>query len=210
MPRPTVATSTKFDPLFRKHAGRLPVAFLRALAKRESNLNPAEADWPAYGLMQVVPVVRESYNKRRGASLRHDDLLEPDINVKVAADLLNRIVIAYGKHRDPNLQADWSNPEFVKLVVAGWNSGYSEAAGVGHVADYLEARSIPVTHDNVFAHAQAAGATRHLQNPSKQAWQRSVAALFFRQPDAPTYWRRLVLVLTVAALAGWWIARRSR
>ena len=177
--------SQKFDPLFRKYQGRLPVAYMRALSKRESNLNPHESEWPAYGLMQVVPVVRESWNKRKGDNLAHTDLLDPDTNVKVASDLLNRIVVAYGKHPDANMKEDWRNPEFVKLVTAGWNSGYSEAGGVGRVAKYLESRSIPVTHDNVFRYAGAAGATRHLQNSAKQRWQRSVADLYFQQPDLP-------------------------
>ncbi len=176
--------STQWDPLFSKYADRLPVAFLRALSKRESNMNPNESKWPAFGLMQVVPTVRESYNKRKGTSYAHADLLDPDLNVKMATDLLNRIVVAYAKHPDPNMRANWANPEFVKLLVAGWNSGYSEAGGVGRVAKYLEARGIPVTHDNIFAYAGAAGATRHLQNSAKQSWQRSVVDLYYQQPDA--------------------------
>lgn len=181
---PTIPLSTKWDSLFAKYKGTLPVPFLRALSKRESNMNPNESDWPAYGLMQVVPVVRKSWNKRKGENWTHDDLLNPDLNVKIAADLLNRISVAYSKHTDPNMQPDWSNPEFVTLLVAGWNSGYSEAAGVGRVASYLEKRGIPVTHDNVFRYAQAAGATKHLSNPQKQQWQKTVTDLYFRQPDA--------------------------
>ncbi len=82
------------------------------------------------------------------------------------------------------MQTDFGNPEFVKLLLAGHNSGYSEAGGVGRVASYLEQRGIPVTHDNVFKYASAAGATVHLQNTAKQRWQREVAALYFAQPDA--------------------------
>lgn len=175
---------TNWDSLFSKYRGVLPVPFMRALSKRESNLNPNEAVAPAYGLMQVVPTVRESWNKRTGDSWTQNDLLNPDLNVRMAADLINRIVKAYNKHSDPNMKADWGNPEFVNLVVAGWNSGYSEAGGVGRVAKYLESKGIPVTHDNVFKYASAAGATRHLQNPQKQAWQKSVTNLYFHQPDA--------------------------
>lgn len=161
------------------------MAYLRALSKRESNLNPNESHDPAWGLMQVVPVVRESYNRRFGTTYNKQDLLDPEINVQLASELLNRIVKQYGAHPDKNLKEDWANPEFVKLVTAGWNSGYSEKAGVGRVASHLEARGIPVTHDNVFQHAAEAGATRHLQNSTKYTWQRSVADLYFGQPDAP-------------------------
>lgn len=176
----------QWDSLFRKHQGKLPVPFLRALTKRESNFNPNDFHGPAWGLMQVVEVLRNSWNSRKPSqSITRSQLLDPTINVKVATDLLNRIITAYGKHPSPNMKMDWGNPEFVKLLVAGWNSGYSEGGGVGKVARYLESRNIPVTHDNVFAYAGKAGATRHLQTSGRQNWQRSVADLYFHQPDAP-------------------------
>lgn len=156
---------------------------MRALTKRESDMNPLDATDPAWGLMQVVPQVRESYNQRKGTRYTQGDLLDPETNVKIAADLLNRIVVAYQKHPDRNMKEDWGNPEFVKLVTAGWNSGYSEAGGVGKVASYLERQGKPVTHDAVFQTAAAAGATVHLQNPVKYSWQRSVSDLYFAQPD---------------------------
>lgn len=149
-------------------------------------MDPNDTRGPAWGLMQVVEVVRNSWNKRKPSqAISRSELLNPAINVKVATDLLNRISKAYAKHPDPNMKPNWSNPEFVKLLVAGWNSGYSEGGGVGKVASYLESRGIPVTHDNVFKYAAAAGATKHLQTSGRQNWQRSVADLYFRQPDAP-------------------------
>jgi len=175
---------TTYDPLFRRYGDRVPVAFLRALAQRESSFNPNESQDPAWGLMQIVPTVRTEYNRLHGTNYQKTDLLNPEVSVRIASDLLNRIVKAYEKHPDPNMKYDPSNPEFWKLVVAGWNSGYSEAGGVGKVARYLESRNIPVTHDNVFRYASAAGATIHLSNPAKQAWQRTVADLYFSQPDA--------------------------
>jgi soluble lytic murein transglycosylase-like protein len=205
--------SNKWDPLFSKYADQLPIAFMRALSQRESRMNPNESDWPAYGLMQVVPTVRKSYNKRHGTSFVHDDLLDPDLNVKMAASLLNRIIIAYNKHPDPNMKKNWANPEFVKLLVAGWNSGYSEAGGVGRVAKYLEARGTPVTHDSVFANAGAAGATRHLQNPKKRSWQRSVVDLYYQQPDAlvvSSSAAGFLVKVGIAVVAGLVIAKHLR
>jgi len=188
------------------------VPFLRALSKRESNMNPNDVQGPAWGLMQVVEVVRDSWNKRKPSqALARQDLLNPDINVKVATDLLNRIAIAYAKHPDPNMKPDWSNPEFVKLLVAGWNSGYSEGGGVGKVASFLEKRGIPVTHDNVFKYAAQAGATKHLQTSGRLNWQRSVADLYFHQPDAPAPGEAMpgtfLVKVGVAVLAGALISR---
>lgn len=170
-----------YDALFRKHAGRIPVAFARALVQRESNFNPGDTTGPAWGLMQIVEQVRSEYP---GLAPTRAHLLNPEINIKIGLDLLNRIVRGYQKHRDRNMKEDWSNPEFVKLVLAGWNSGYSEGGGVGKVASFLESRGMPVTHDNVFAFASAAGATGQLQKMSKHGWQAGVASLYFQQPDA--------------------------
>lgn len=179
-----VPISNSFDPIFAKYAGRLPVAFLRALAYRESSFRPTLHDGPAYGLLQTVPQVVDSYNQRFGTHYSYTDMFDPDLNTKVATELMNRIVAGYQKHPDPNMKENWNNPEFVKLVIAGWNSGYSEAGGVGKVASYLEQRGIPVTHDHVFAYAPAAGATKHLSDPVKYNWQRSVNDLYFQQGDA--------------------------
>ncbi len=195
--------STRYDPIFREFAGRVPVAYLRALAKRESNMDPGDTHDPAWGLMQVVEKVRTSHNARRGTAYGRRDLLDPAVNVKIASDLLNRIVAAYGKHPSPNLKEDWTNPEFVKLVTAGWNSGYSEAAGVGYVARWLEERGLPVTHDTVFDYAGQAGGTRHLQNPVKRGWQKTVSDLYFQQPDRVMVTARGLAVVAVIGLLSW-------
>jgi hypothetical protein len=160
------------------------VPFLRALSWKESRQNPADHSGPAYGLLQILPSVLPGYNASHRTSYGTSQLLNADINAAVGADLLNRIAVAYSKHRDSNMRPDFSNPEFVRLLLAGWNSGYSEGGGVGKVASYLEARGQPVTHDAVFANAGRAGATVHLQNAAKQRWQREVSDLYFAQPDA--------------------------
>lgn len=176
--------STTFDALFQQFAGGIPVAFLRALSYKESSQQPSAMTGSAKGLFQITPIVLDGYNAAHGTHLfPAPHLFDPKINTKVAADLLGKIARAYDKHPSPNLKTNWANPEWVKLVLAGWNSGYSEGGGVGKVASYLEARGIPVTHDNVFAYAGAAGATQHLQNSAKQGWQRSVASLFYSQGD---------------------------
>lgn len=182
----TTAVSSKYDGLFRKYAGRVPVPYLRALSQRESGMNPTAGagGTGALGLMQITKVVLDGYNARHGTQITRAQLVDPEVSVRLGADLLNTIVAAYAQHRDPNLRnGDWGNADFVKLVTAGWNSGYSEGGGVGKVADYLEARGEPVTHDAVFANAAAAGATRFLQDPAKQRWQAGVASLYFAQPD---------------------------
>lgn len=178
---------TTYDSIFSQYAGLLPVPFLRALASRESSLNPSLHDGPAVGLLQVVPVLQNEWNQRTGDNVSQTDLLDPGTNVEIAADLLNRIIGYYKKTNDPNMQMDWTNPEFVKLLVAGWNSGYSDVVpggGVQSVADWLVNQGLPVTHDNVFQYAAQVPATKYLQDTTRYNWQRSVADLFYAQPDA--------------------------
>lgn len=176
-------TSQKYDKIFAREGHGLPVPFLRALAKRESNLNPKNNKGPAWGLLQVginanAGNVLSSYNHRHGTSLTKTDMLDPAKNVRVASDLLSRIVAMYERE---GIETDWSNGNFIGLVVAGWNSGYSAKAGTVKVVRHLVKSGLPVTHANVFAHSEAAGATRHLRNPKKLAWQKSVIALALKE-----------------------------
>ena len=201
--------SRKYDSLFQQYGHGLPVNFLRALSKKESDLNPNETQGPAWGLMQVVEVVRDGYNKRYGTSYLRSDLLNPRINVNIASELLKRIGDNYHRFHPhtPNMQRDFSNPEYVKLLLAGWNSGYSEAGGVGKVAKFLENSGIPVTHDNVFAFAGAAGAALTLQNSAKQRWQRDVADLFYKEGGPNNTLGTTFIILGAAGFIAWGIRR---
>ncbi len=173
--------SRRFDRIFDMYRESIPVEFLRALAKRESNLNPEERSGPAWGLMQIVEVVRTDYNRAHGTRYTRRDLLDPAINVAIACWLLRFIITQYAKHQDgvPNLRADWNNPHFVALVVAGWNAGFSASGGVLKVVRHLKARGLTdITIELVFQHARAAGAVRHLSNAAKLRWCRSVVRLY--------------------------------
>ena len=201
-----MALSTQFDPIFRKYAGRVPVAYLRALSKRESNQNPGDTGGPAWGLMQVVEVVRKSWNKRFPSDQHsRSELLNPEVNVKLATNLLNRIVGYYARFVPdaPNMQEDWHNPEFVKIVTMGWNSGYSSKAGVIFVARCLQGRGIPVTHDNLVKHAQSCGSASSLHKSHTLSWQRSVADLYFQQPDLPAKAGGILLAAAFTAFVVW-------
>lgn len=182
-----VALTTEYDPIFRRYAGRIPVPYLRALAYSESRMNPGamagSSSNAARGLLQVVGALRADYNAKMGTAYTADDLLNPEVSVKIATYLLNQIRSAFAKHPSTNLHEDWSNPEYVRLVTAGWNAGFSEGGGVGKVASYLEARGMPVTHASVVANAGAAGAVSYLGDAGRAAWHRGVADLYFAQPD---------------------------
>lgn len=178
-----------YDALFARYAGAVPVPYLRALAQRESGMR-ADLVMPggsgsARGLMQVVGVLRSDYNDRHGTTYTPDDLLDPAVSVKICAWLLNQIVKQYAKNF-PNvaaMQPNWGSRDYVALVTAGWNAGYSRGGGVQRVVAYLVAHGIPVTHASVFRYAAQAGAVRWLQMDERRRWQQSVAALYLEQPD---------------------------
>ena len=186
-PSASFATSSRvrrWDPMFERYRGDLPVEYVRALVERESNGQPSVRAGSAIGLMQIVPVVLDDYNKRHGTAYRSEHLTHPATNVAIGCELLRLIVDSYRKNhpRITTLQADWNNPHFVELLTFGWNAGFSEAGGVGRVARHLEGLgAVDITIDQVAAHAKLAGASKHLFNPAKVAWCKSVVALYQRE-----------------------------
>ncbi len=180
----TSAGVRRFDPVFERYRGRLPLEYLRALVERESDGRPEARTSSAIGLMQIVPVVLTDYNKRHGTAYQGAQLVDPATNVAIGCELLRLIIGSYRKNhpRIPNLQPDWSNPRFVELLTLGWNAGFSEAGGLGRVARYLEQLgAIDITIDQVSAHAKLAGASKYLSNPAKVAWCKSVVTLYQRE-----------------------------
>lgn len=180
----TSAGVRRFDGVFERYRGSIPLAYVRALVERESDGRPAVRTGSAVGLMQIVPVVLADYNKRHGTVYQTENLVEPATNVAMGCELLRLIVTSYRKNhpRVPNLQPDWNNPRFVELLTFGWNAGFSEAGGVGRVARYLEQLgATDITLDQLSAHAKLAGASKHLSNLAKVAWCKSVVVLYQRE-----------------------------
>lgn len=174
----------RFDPVFARYRGDLPIEYVRALVERESDGLPTVRTGVAIGLMQIVPVVLTDYNKRHGTAYGDHHLTDPAFNVAIGCELLRLIIASYRKNhpRIASLQADWNNLRFVELLTLGWNAGFSEAGGLGRVARYLEQLGVDdLDVDLVSAHAKAAGATKHLSDPAKLAWTKSVAALYQRE-----------------------------
>jgi hypothetical protein len=177
----------RYDSVFQRYRGGIPIEYVRALVDRESNGRPTVRAGSAIGLMQIVPVVLNDYNKRHGTQYRSEHLTNPATNVAIGCELLRIIIASYRKNhpRIRTMQVDWSNAQFVELLTFGWNAGFSEAGGVGRVARYLEGLgAVDITIDQVAAHAKLAGASKHLSNPAKLSWCKSVAALYLRERDA--------------------------
>lgn len=108
-----------FDSLFRAYAGLSPYdwRFLAAIAQAESGFDPGDISWAgARGLMQVMP------STARGMGYSADQLMDPEINVRVAAMLLRQL--------DGQMAQYTTDPaERRRFVLAAYN------AGSAHVAD---------------------------------------------------------------------------
>lgn len=174
-----MAITRKYDSLFRSLASSIPLTYMRALAYRESGMDPrAQAPGGGTGLMQITGIALKDFNQNNTKSYSRWHMVLPKANVEVAGWLLRRIINAYGKSPSKNLQENWGNPEFVKILTAGWNDGW---VAVLRVDKYLRARGIPVTHDNVYRYASNAGVTRALQDDQKRLWQKKVAQTFYNE-----------------------------
>jgi len=180
-----------YDRIYREEGRDLPLPFLRALAFRESRNNPKQASGPAWGLLQVgiderAGNVLKSYNERHNTNYSRRDMLDPRINVRVAAELLARIVRMYIAD---GLEPNWENGNWVGIVTAGWNTGYSRKAGVGRVIRYLKKKGIPITLSAVYANAAKAAPdtkagkafVKRLKQPKRQKWHRSVVRSTFAE-----------------------------
>ena len=165
------------DPIFRQYGRGLPLAYLRALATAESGLTPTHP----MGVLNITTVALKEYNAHNLA-VAAGHLAQPQIATTVASWILREVIASYRKHHPnaPTLREDWASRDFVELLTAGWNAGYSEARGVGLVARYLTARGLPVTLDTVWQYAAAAGAVSWLSNPAKHAFARKVAAHYMQ------------------------------
>lgn len=181
-----MAVSHKYDAIYKAQAPTVPVAYLRALAHWESGQNPKNQTGSYRGLLQVEESDLAAYNKAHpNSKFTRQQMFEPGPNVAVwYAWFLRFSKLADTTDVQPIDKPDWKNPEYVKLLTAAWNSGWSSKAGVVYMAKWLAKNGHDVTHDNVFAFAKQASATKHLSNQAKKVWQKKVADEFLKQTAA--------------------------
>jgi len=181
---PTKPLPKTYDRIFKQQCRGIPVPFLRALAKNESGFNPHDTKGPAWGLLQVVEVVRREHNQRSSVPHSRQELLNPRINAKVACGLIKRIVRLYEQWHPDIFPVDWTNKNHVALVVFGWNAGYSKAKGVGYLLYELKARGETASAINIYHLAQEdEHASRFLRMAGRLRWTMRVVQDYFHELD---------------------------
>lgn len=171
--------------IYREHGRDLPVAYLTALGRAESGGNAHDPR----GVLNITRVALDEYNRKHpAAQVAVVKLRDPVVAVTVASWVLRQIIASYRAHHPetPNLREDWSNPQFVALLTAGWNAGHSETSGVGYVARWLAAHGLPITIANVFGYAARAGAAATLRDPNKRRFAERVTKAFQGAAGAPS------------------------
>jgi hypothetical protein len=185
-----IMISAAWDPVIERFAGHVPVAFIRALVHGESGGNSQKENPTSHaaGLLQITEIVRKDWNAAHAdAPVSRSDLFDPEINVRIGAALLNRIVQVYRKH--PTLRPDWSSRRYAELVALGWNAGYSNASGVGLAVTELEAAGATPDDVTVETVARVAGAlptaSRFVSRPERVAYAKAIADLYLGSRRAP-------------------------
>ena len=117
----TVRSGSRYDDIF-KTVGKeekIDWRLLSAIAFIESKYhNDAVSNRSAMGLMQIIPRIGRSFGYQK------EELLNPYVNVKVAAKLFKAIAIQLNVNR-----SNISDNDKISLILAAYNGGY------GHIED---------------------------------------------------------------------------
>ncbi len=184
-----MALPTTYDTLINRYRGSVPIAFVKALMKGESGFRPNGQTGSYRGLMQVGKSVLQDYNSRNGTQITAEQLFDPETNIRVGCQTLNRIVSGYDGHR--TLRQSWHEGRYAALFMFGWNAGYSNGGGVGYVAGVLESKGYTTEQVTVDSVSKAAGdgtaprASVHLTSAAKVAYCKKVARWYLEEASLP-------------------------
>ena len=99
----------------KKYAYNVDEYLIYAIIKAESNFEPnAESHRGAKGLMQLMYSTAEDISKRIGIELNEENILEPDINIKLGTKYISMLIQKYNN---------------INLALAAYNAGSGNVDG---------------------------------------------------------------------------------
>lgn len=192
-----------FDAVFDKFRDNIPLEFLKALAFSASGLNPSKSAHESAGLFMISVPALTSYDKKFGGSHVPKDLADPILNTQIAVWILKNIVTYYASNFPRSMKEDWTNKDFVALVVHGYNVGYREPNGVGAAVKQLEKIDPKkVSLDTVAQAAKGMKLPAGLYNTKALNFAKSVTNLYLGTPKETAVPDTLPIPSTIKASRG--------
>jgi hypothetical protein len=166
------------DEMFEDLAEGLPPAFLRALAYRESGLDPTRVNPRSHatGLFQLTAPVIVDYNRATSGTLALEDVKDPVLATKIAVFHINRIIGLWKPI--PALAADFGDRRFVELLVLGWNAGPAAVLKVARRLTQIGVEPARITAATVNEAARALAPGSWIAQPDRLAFAKLVATTF--------------------------------
>ena len=139
--------SNKYDNIFEKFRGTIPLSYLRALAFSQSNLNAAKSFKGAAGLFMISDAALRAYDKKypiaatnQSIERKSSDLADPILNTRIAVWILGNIIKYFSTHYPKTMSENWNDPTYAAVVTLAFNVGYTEPQGIGAAIKALESK----------------------------------------------------------------------
>lgn len=167
-----------YDSVFEKYRNNIPLNFLKALATKASGLNTNKSTNYGAGLFMISTAVLDAFNAKMKTSYKATDLADPGVNTQMAVYVINNIVSYYAANYPKTMIENWNSPDYVALVVHGYNNGYKEPKGVGVAIKAVE-KTAPdkMSVDTVAQAAKTLGLAPSMYEAGGLAFAKNVASL---------------------------------
>lgn len=175
-----MAITTKFDNVFNKFRGSIPLDYLKAHAYSVSKMNPKKSGGNSAGLFMISKGALRVFNNKFNKNYKAEELSNPALNTQIATWILHKIISYYDK-RYPSLKQNWNNASYVALVAHGYNTGYSEPNGIGAAVKKIESAGGKVTLTNVARVSKVIGLGPAKYNSRTIKLAKNITNLFFVQ-----------------------------
>ena len=186
-----MAITQRYDALFLKALhewkGEIPLPFLRAVAYRESLMNPKAASKTssARGLMQITAPLLRRFKKATKIKYSPSDMLKAWPNIRVGVWHMVEIVNSFKKNHPDSLSPIWCSLNYVGLLAQAYTAGFNETRGVGYVVGHMEKSGVKQTSITPVIVAQVATRLKERGHIKGR--------VFMSEPDRLDYVRRVQL-----------------